>query len=598
MRNPFAHFWLHPLLLLLWTALGLGLRLMNLTEKPLWTDEFSTIVFSLGNSFLTVPLDQLLTTDQILQPLRPISSAGITDVLRHLLTESNHPPLYFVLTHLWLKLFAAPNGWVSVWGVRSLSAFLGALTIPAAFGLGWFAFRSRLVGQFAAALMAVSPFGIYLSQEARHYTLPLLWIMASLGCLVAATRTIRHRAPLPLWVGLLWVIVNTLALATHYLTLLTLLAELMVVMVMGLIQSWREQGQWHPSAHWWRIVAVVAGTMAGGLIWLPFLHDVPDSQLTAWIQQDTRTGLQWLDPIAQLLAAGISMLYLLPIQAPNQLVVIVSAVLLGLLVVWTIPKLYRGLMLQDTYPGSRLAIMALGGFVSSAILLFFAITYIFERDLTSALRYNFVYFPGVIVLIAAALAAIWSGSKTATESDPKWLKPFSGGSRRTVVLIILLGLIGSLTVVWNWGYQKVHRPDVVASAIQSQSQGDTLIAIAHQTHGQTGRLMGIAWALQQPDLNPTAPTVNVSTSATAMATANSLNPHFLLAHLSYDSGAIVRSLRQAMTQLPRPLDLWLINFRNVPEKPIEMFLERRQCQAQTDQLSTDGYQYRFYRCEK
>jgi len=42
---------------------------------------------------------------------------------------------------------------------------------------GWF--RSRLVGQIAAAMMAVSPYGIYLAQEARHYTLAILLIIAS-----------------------------------------------------------------------------------------------------------------------------------------------------------------------------------------------------------------------------------------------------------------------------------------------------------------------------------------------------------------------------------------------------------------------------------
>jgi uncharacterized membrane protein len=601
MRSPFVPSWLHPWLLLLWTALGLGLRLINLTGKPLWTDEFSTIVFSLGNSFLTIPLDQVLTTEQLLQPLQPNSSAGIGDVLRHLLTESNHPPLYFMLTHLWLTLFPAPDGWVSVWGVRSLAAFLGALAVPAAFGLGWFAFRSRLVGHLAAVLMAVSPFGVYLSQEARHYTLPLLWIMASLGCLVTAARTIRNREPLPLWIGLLWVVVNTLALATHYLTLLTLLAELMVIMAMGLIQSWQEQGQWHPSAHWWRIVAVVAGTMAGGLVWLPFLHDVPDSQLTAWIQQDVRTGLQWLDPIAQLMAAAISMMYLLPIQAPSQTIVLISAVLLGLLVLWTTPKLYRGLVLQAAYPVSRLALMVLGGFVSSAMFLFFAITYIFERDLTSALRYNFVYFPGAIVLIAASLAGIWAGTKTAAEPNLKWLKPLCAANRRTVILMILLGLVGSLTVVWNWGYQKIHRPDVVAETIRSYSQGDVLITIPHQTHGQTGRLMGIAWALQHSNPNQLAPTLQATLQASPPvvgAATDALTPRFLLARRNYDSGNIVRSLRQALNQLPRPLDLWLINFRSVPEKPVNQFLERRQCQPQTEEFSTDGYQYRLYRCPK
>jgi len=100
-------------------------------------------------------------------------------------------PVYFVLTHLWMKLFPE-GGLVTLWAARSLSAILGAASIPAIFGMGWLVF-ARLVGQIAAAMMAVSPYGIYLAQEARHYTLAILLIIASLCCLVMATRAIHRR---------------------------------------------------------------------------------------------------------------------------------------------------------------------------------------------------------------------------------------------------------------------------------------------------------------------------------------------------------------------------------------------------------------------
>lgn len=588
MRIRLARPWLHGFLLLLWTMLGLGLRLLNLTGKPLWTDEFSTIVFSLGNSFLTVPLDQILTTEQLLQPLQPNPQAGVGAVMQHLLQESNHPPLYFILTHFWLQLFPPVNGWVSVWAVRSLSVLFGTLAIPATFGLGRVAFRSHLVGHLAAVCMAISPFAIYLAQEARHYTLPLLWIIASLWCLVIAARTAYRRRALSSSVCVIWVLVNLLALATHYLTMLTLLAEAIVLLTIGMVQSWREQGRWYPVAHWWRIVAVAAGTMIGGLVWLPYLQDVPDSNLTAWILRGGRKGLEWLDPIAQEGAAWISMLYLLPIQSVSQPIVILSGIVLLLLVIWTVPKLYRGLEWQASQPVQCVAVMALGSFVSSAVVLLFAITYLFNRDLTSALRYNFVYFPAVTVLIGAALAPIWLGEIVFPPQSniPKWLSWLYTGSARTVILIGILSLLGGLTVVSNLGYQKIHRPDVVAQEIWEHSQGNVLVTIAHSTHGQTGRMMAIAWALQHPDL------------ALSSATANSaISPRFLLAHLSYNSQSAIGALRQALRNSPRPLDLWLINFRNVPDQPIATLLDRQKCQTETDRESTDGYTYQLFRCE-
>lgn len=580
-----ADSWIHALLLLHWTIAGLALRLIHLTDKPLWTDEFSTIVFSLGHSFLTVPLDQILTAEQLLHPLQPDSQADVAAVVQHLLQESNHPPLYFILTHFWLQLFPATNGWVSVWAVRSLSVLFGTLAIPATFGLGWFALRSSLVGHLAAVFMAVSPFAIYLSQEARHYTLPLLWILASLGCLIVAARSCYRRRAVPLPVCLLWVGVNTLAIATHYLTLLTLLAEAIVLLTIGAVQSWREQGQWYPSSHWWRIVAVAAGTMVGGVVWLPYLQDVPDSNLTAWILQGGREGLEWLDPIVQEVAAWITMLYLLPIQSVPVAVVIASAVALLLLLLWTAPKLYRGLKLQEKQPERRFAVMVLSSFVSSAVLLFFTITYLFDRDLTSALRYNFVYFPAVVVLLGAALAPIWQGELAFPPqlNLPKWLHWLYMGSARSVVLIGLCSLLGGLTVVSNLGYQKIHRPDLVAQAIQANAQAEALVVIPHTTHGQTGRLMAIAWAMQHPDTEPAAPVAA---------------PHFLLARLGYDPQSVVATLRQTLKDAPRPLDLWLINFRDVPDQSLDRLLERQRCQAGTDRRSTDGYTYQLYRCRK
>jgi len=49
-------------------------------------------------------------------------------------------PVYFVLTHLWMKLFPTEGGLVTLWAARSLSAILGAASIPAIFGMGWLVF--------------------------------------------------------------------------------------------------------------------------------------------------------------------------------------------------------------------------------------------------------------------------------------------------------------------------------------------------------------------------------------------------------------------------------------------------------------------------
>ncbi|HEY9807218.1 MAG TPA: hypothetical protein V6D04_11660, partial [Candidatus Obscuribacterales bacterium] len=217
--------WLHLLLLSFWVVVGLGLRLLGLDGKAAWTDEFATLVFSLGHSFRTVPLNQAIATATLLQPLQLEPQTGTTAVVDHLMQESTHPPLYFVLCHWWLQWFPpAQSGLVSIWAARSLAVLFGVISIPAMFGLGWLAFGSRLVGQLAAAAMALSPYGIYLAQEARHYTLAMWWVIASLSCLLVAVRSLRTQKSLPWPIGLSWVSVNALGMATHYFFVLTLFA--------------------------------------------------------------------------------------------------------------------------------------------------------------------------------------------------------------------------------------------------------------------------------------------------------------------------------------------------------------------------------------
>lgn len=577
--------WRHILLLLFWIGLGLCLRFTNLAAKPLWTDEFSTIVFSLGNSFLNIPIDQAISTDVLLQPLQPVPGTEVSAVTEHLFQESNHPPVYFVLSHFWLRLFPPEaNGLVSAWSARSLPALIGAASIPIAFLLNWLAFQSRVAAQMAAALMAVSPFGIYLAQEARHYTLPILEILLSLCCLMVAARMLRDRIVIPLWICLSWVLINGLGIATHYFFTFTLGAEAIVIVALGLVQSWQEQGIWHPSVHWRRLWIVGIGTAAAGLIWWPVLQNIQEGELTRWIYQGERSGLAWLDPIGQALAGWITMLYLLPIQAESQIIVTLSGVALILLVIWTIPKLYRGLKVQ--YLHQRLGILVLSVFVVGAITLFFSITYFFATDLTGAFRYNFVYFPGVIALIGAGLASSWDVAVQIAQSPAinipsALLNLLRVSNRKTVVVIWLLSLVGAITVLTNLGYQKTHRPDMVADAIRQQAeqkpQAAVLVTIPHQTHGQTGRLMGIAVELQKQQ-------------------APEIEPLFLLAHDAPNPRSAIISLRQTLNQMPRPLDLWLVNFQNVLQESLNLMLEQQNCTAESKPRNVDGYRYQLYQC--
>jgi len=585
--------WFHVLLLLVWLAIATSLRFTNLASKPSWTDEFATLVFSLGSGFRTIPLDQAITLDTLLIPLQPKPEPGIRAIIHHLITESTHPPVYFVLTHLWMQLFPTADGLASVWAARSLSAIFGAASIPAMFGFGWLAFRSRLVGQMAAAMMAVSPYGIYLAQEARHYTLAILLIIASLGCLVIATRTIHCRIPLPIWMGLMWVGVNSLGIAVHYFFTLTLCAEALVLLRFWILDF----GFWinrkfkpeksppttpHPT--WWRIYAVAAGTLIGGLVWLPAWQIASSNRVTQWIY-DGELLSNWLAAIARVLGWIITMLSLLPVEGITLPIVFASGLGLLIFVFWALPIFIYGIRIQL----ARRETQVLGSYVLAAIMLFLGITYGLSADLTIAARYHFVYFPAVIVLVGAVLALCWDAADLAARTELGWttreqslLHSLKARGKKAVALILLMGLIGGLTVVSNLGYQKVERPDLLVPIMQETSQGPILIATAHKTHEQTGEMMnlGLEFKRSYRSLEPAA------------TSSPNYPPLFLLAHQELNSNNSTITLQKTLKQLPRPLDLWLVNFPRGAAG-----LEAQNCFADSQSRpKVNGYKYRLYHC--
>ena len=70
------------------------------------------------------------------------------------------------------------------------------------------------------------------------------------------------------------------------------------------------------------------------------------------------------------------------------------------------------------------------------------------------------------------------------------------------------------------------------------------------------------------------------------------SPLFLLANQRRDAPEIAPgTLDKTLSQLERPLDLWLVNFR----APVN--LEAQKCQVESGELpAVDGYEYQVYHC--
>ncbi|WP_066377889.1 glycosyltransferase family 39 protein [Anabaena sp. CA = ATCC 33047] len=547
----------HLLLLLLWLAIGISLRFWRLEVLPPWTDECATMVFSLGNSFRIVPLNQIISSDVLLQQLVPTPLVGFTTVIQHLLNESTHPPVYFVLAHLWMKIFSPTGEVASILAARSLSACLGILSIPAMFWFAYVAFRSKLVGQIAAAMMAVSPYTIFLAREARHYTLVMLLVIASLCCLVKAIQKIYTQQSLPISLMFVWVIINCVGVATHYFFMLTLCAEGLVL----LAKIWQSKQQ---HSTWWRISIVAVGTLVGCLVWIPNLLNIPGSDLTSWVGGSS-PHTRWLEPLGRLLLWLMSMLLLLPSALTLPLaVIILSGVVTLVFLVWSLPPMIQGLKIYQENPDTHLTIQILTGYVWGAIALSLFFTYGLGKDLTLAARFQFFYAPAIILLLGAALAGCWH--------QVQQLR-FLVDGKVAVSIILLMATLGGVTVGGNLGYLQNQRPDILAAIIQQASQNNILIATTHIHHGQTGRMMGLAWELQN------LPAKNLQFF---LAGKDSKTQNYTQAQ---------QILTQQLTQLQRPLDLWLVEFRT----PIDV--ESQNCVLDKKYGNFAGeYSYKFYHC--
>jgi uncharacterized membrane protein len=160
-----------------------GVRLYRLGFQSVWWDEGRNI-------------------NAAMQPLALIPHAPGVDI---------HPPFYFYLLHFWM-----PMAGRSEFAIRSLSAWLGVLTLPLIYVLGREIF-DRETGLAALSMASLAPFFVGEAQEARMYTLAFLWITAAGLAFWKA-----WRAPEKTRYWLLFGVASSLAIWSHYSALFVL----------------------------------------------------------------------------------------------------------------------------------------------------------------------------------------------------------------------------------------------------------------------------------------------------------------------------------------------------------------------------------------
>ena len=307
----------NPQLLLLLLG-GTLIRLLTLGDKALWLDEVLTAIFSLGREMADIPQGHFFPLSDLPTSLSLNPEASCRDIATTLARESTHPPLFFCWLQQWLRLLA-PLDLSLADQLRSLPALLGVALIAAMYWLNRLALSPQ-IGLLTAGLVALSPFAVYLSQEARHYTLPLVLISLSLGALLSGLRCRLGDRPPPMGTRPLWVICHTIGLYSHYFMAIAYLAQIATYLTLHL--GWtRLNGnpaskptpqRFSPPA-----IADSLAAILPGLLFLPWLSQLSQHlqrSETRWFQPFEPSWTDNLAPIGQTLASWVVMWVTLPIE--------------------------------------------------------------------------------------------------------------------------------------------------------------------------------------------------------------------------------------------------------------------------------------------
>jgi mannosyltransferase len=169
-------------LLLTLTILGGFLRFFNLGYNSLWLDEATTY---------------------------GVSQGSFAEIWQTSVTGEFHPPLFHWIEHLMLTFGHSEIV------LRAVPALLGTLAIPVFYLIGK-EFRDKNVGIISAALLTVSFFGIFYSQEARAYSVVLFVFSLAILFYLRALRSDKKTD----WI--LFALFSALSVWIHYFVLIAL----------------------------------------------------------------------------------------------------------------------------------------------------------------------------------------------------------------------------------------------------------------------------------------------------------------------------------------------------------------------------------------
>jgi len=219
------------------SALALVFGFVELTGKSMWLDESASVDYA----------------DRGLRSLFDVLSGGDPNM-----------GLYYVLLHGWMRIFG--EGEVAV---RSMSVLFAVATVPVMYLVGLRLF-DRTAGLLAALFLTLDSFFVQYSQEARAYSLVLLFLTLSMLFFVEELERPST------WVRVGYVLSTGLALYAQYFSVFVIAAQI-AAFALWRVRFRRWLVSWACVGLVWLPEAIAAGRRGtGALSWVtePSLHDL------------------------------------------------------------------------------------------------------------------------------------------------------------------------------------------------------------------------------------------------------------------------------------------------------------------------------------
>lgn len=584
-NHKFNLHYLHYLGLTFFIAIAIILRFCNLELKPLWMDEVITAIFSLGKNYNSIPLDIVFPVESLRDVFTYQTGVSCSQIAQNIATDSTHPPLFFCGMYGllgWMKPLG--DDWVSK--LRSPSVWFGVSLVVTMYFLNRLAF-SRKAGLMGAAIVAVSPFAVYLSQEARHYTLPMLTISLSLLALIQIQRDIftspSQQIKIKVWVWLSWTIINIFGIYIHYFCIIAFIAQVatLVLLILRKVKILKIR----------KVLLTVILSNSVVLIslipWFRVMQNHLNRSETNWLPTP-----QNIEPLYQTLINWIIMVVILPVEKQPLPITIISGLLMLFFAGWLGYKVFRGIKLLLKEPQTRLSTLTLLSFTTFVLLGILAISYIFGKDITVAPRYNFIYYPSFSALIAAGLISENNNNRIILFAENSLEKQnilkFST-QKLFLPIVLLTSFISCLFVVSDLAFQKPYLPQQVAQNIYQEPTVPVMAVMAYRNYQDVA--LGLSFALALEREVKTVQNSNIPES----------NYHnFAFFNQSAGLKSVFKNLSQLPSQNISQLNLWIFapgRIRNdYPQQ--NQFSPSLSCNIDTNHHYRIGIPYQLYRCQK